>query len=278
MHSCSITNLSARSPYADALSPTPLLQSSQMGKSKGRDCVPQRRHGPCTLAPRRKPKGSPCVLSKACETCAKWRCASHCDCALAGKRTGRNAARTKADAVAANVQKETPAEAAAPQVAPPVGRMPNMGFQSLKPKEWYAAAFDAVKAASHVVCSSYQYDHKGLTELFLKQLGGRSRDFSLLLLVDKECFEKGTPPRQHKMLGDLRKAGAMVVLCRGTAKTGSMHGKSLVADRRSAFVGSANLTDKSERNGELCWVLRGQPVLETLQFLREECAGGTAWQ
>ena len=54
-----------------------------------------------------------------------------------------------------------------------------------------------------------------------------------------------------------------------------MHGKSLVTDRRFAFVGSANFTDKSERNGELLWQLRGMPVLDTLDFLQEECSKGT---
>jgi len=53
-----------------------------------------------------------------------------------------------------------------------------------------------------------------------------------------------------------------------------MHGKSLVTDKRFAFVGSANFTDKSERNGELLWQLRGMPVLDTLDFLQEECSKG----
>ena len=257
-----------------------------MGKSKGRDCVPQRRHGPCTLAPRRKPKGSPCVLSKACESCGKWRCATHCDCGLAGDRTGRTAARVRADAKAqaavearvAKVREETAAEVAAPRVAPPVGCMPNLSVECFKPKEWCVAVLDAVEAASHVVCSSYQYDHTGLTDLFLKRLRPRSADFSVVLLVDKECFEKGTPSRQRKRLSDLREAGAKVVLCRGTAKTGAMHGKALVVDRRIAFVGSANFTDKSERNAELCWRLRGTPVLDTLEFLNEECLRGEVWE
>jgi len=80
------------------------------------------------------------------------------------------------------------------------------------------------------------------------------------------------------MLSDLRKAGTEVVLRRGAAKTGAMHGKALMADRRSAFVGSASFTDKSERNAELCWRLRGPPVLDTLEFLKEECLRGEVWE
>ena len=55
-----------------------------------------------------------------------------------------------------------------------------------------------------------------------------------------------------------------------------MHGKGSVADRRVAFTGSANFTDKSERNSELCWCLRGPPVLDTLGFLSEECQRGAS--
>ena len=174
----------------------------------------------------------------------------------------------------AGAAEETPEEVAVPRVAPPQGRPSTDRFERLTPVEWYAAALDAVKAASHVVCSSYQYDHTGLTNLFLKRLQTRSRDFSLLLPIDKECFKEGTPRGQRKAVLSLKKAGAKVVLCRGSRTAGSMHGKSLVTDRRFAFVGSANFTDKSERNGELLWQLRGMPVLDTLDFLQEECSKG----
>ena len=80
------------------------------------------------------------------------------------------------------------------------------------------------------------------------------------------------------MLRNLRRAGAEVVLCRGTVATGAMHGKAIVVDRRTAFMGSANLTQKSERNGELLWRMRGPPVMDVLEFLEEERQGGTALQ
>jgi hypothetical protein len=96
----------------------------------------------------------------------------------------------------------------------------------------------------------------------------------LVLLIDKECFEEGTSRGQPQAVVALKKAGAKVVLCRGTRTTGSMHGKSLVIDRRFAYVGSANFTDKSERNAELLWQLQGKSVLDTLKFLKEECVNG----
>jgi len=48
----------------------------------------------------------------------------------------------------------------------------------------------------------------------------------------------------------------------------------VVTDRRMAFMGSANTTTKSLRNGELCFRLRGPPVLDVLQFLQQERDGG----
>jgi len=93
-------------------------------------------------------------------------------------------AKAAVEARVAKVKEETAAEAAAPRVSPPVGCMPNLSVECFNPKDWCVAVLDAVNAASHVVCSSYQYDHKGLTDFFLKRLGGRSADFSLVLLVD----------------------------------------------------------------------------------------------
>ena len=147
--------------------------------------------------------------------------------------------------------------------------MPEVSVERLQPREWYCAMIEAVRDASEVFSGTYQYDHTLLNDVFLQRLGG-NRAFDLILLIDKECFENRTPYRQRPMLNNLRRAGAEVVLCRGTVSTGSFHGKALVVNRRTAFVGSANLSQKSERNGELCWRMRGPPVLDVLEFLEEE--------
>ena len=113
----------------------------------------------------------------------------------------------------AGAAEETPEKVSVPRVAPRQSRPSTDRFERLTSVERYAAALDAVKAASHVVCSSYQYDHTGLTNLFLNRLQNRSRDFSLLLLIDKEFFKEGTPLGQRKAVLSLKKAGVKVVLC-----------------------------------------------------------------
>lgn len=151
-------------------------------------------------------------------------------------------------------------------------------MERLRPVLWYRAMVAAVGNASQVFSGSYQYDHVALNDMFLRRLAPGGAAFELILLVDKECFDKGLPPRGRTMLRNLRRAGAEIVLCRGTAATGSFHAKALVVDRRTAFLGSANLTQKSERNGELCWKMRGPPVLDALEFLEEERQMGTSLQ
>ena len=164
-------------------------------------------------------------------------------------------------------------------VAGPAGPMPQLSMERLRPPEWHRAIVEAVATARHVFSGTYQFDHTLLHETFLRRLSScRLRPFELVVLVDKECYEKGTPSRQGTMLRNLRRAGAEVVLCRGTVATGAMHGKAIVVDRRTAFMGSANLTQKSERNGELLWRMRGPPVMDVLEFLEEERQGGTALQ
>ena len=64
------------------------------------------------------------------------------------------------------------------------------------------------------------------------------------------------------------------MLCRGTPSTGASHAKVVVADRKAAFIGSANTITKSLRNGELCFRLRGPPVMDVLQFLQQERDAG----
>ena len=83
-----------------------------------------------------------------------------------------------------------------------------------------------------------------------------------------------TAYHQRPRLERLRRAGATIVLCRGTPTAGAFHAKAVVIDRRTAFIGSANTTTKSLRNGELCFRLRGPPVLDVLQFLQQERDGG----
>ena len=232
---------------------------------------------PCTLS--RKNLDGPISLRGPCSKCNERRCRTHCRCGRNSTAVGRAAGRPSPTTTVAPLPKAKakgmpkaigqPPQAAPVVVQRPVGRMPDVSVERLQPNAWYCAMIEAVKDADEVFSGTYQFDHTLLNDVFIQRLGGK-KAFDLVLLVDKECFGNGTPPRQRTMLNNLRRAGAEIVLCRGTVSTGSFHGKALVVNRRTAFVGSANLTQKSERNGELCWRMRGPPVLDVLEYLEEE--------
>ena len=122
-----------------------------------------------------------------------------------------------------------------------------------------------VSTATHVIIASYQFDHGRLTDLLLSRLAS-PKPFELVLLMDAESYGLRAPLQQRRRLNSLQRSGAELVLCRGTPSTGTLHAKALVADRRTAFVGSANLTEKSARNGELCFRMWGPPVLDIMHF------------
>jgi hypothetical protein len=220
--------------------------------------------------------------------CNELRCASHCWCARNGLRTGRNAARAGARSpapIAKAVAKAkakaqaapAPAAAAAPPPPAPVGRSPGLGVDVMAPGEWYTAMVASVNAAREVIIGSYQYDHEELTNILERRLRGRE-PFDLTILVDQEMYNSKKPPGSRGRLDRLRRLSAELVLCRGTPSTGSFHAKAVVVDRRHAFVGSANITNKNSRNAELCFRLKGPPVADILQMLHNEKARGFAAQ
>ena len=176
-------------------------------------------------------------------------------------------AKAKAKAKAAHV-----AAPPAPALAP-VGRMPDFSMDVMRSDEWYASMLVCVQIAHHIIIGSYQFDHGDLTNALLHRLNDRYA-FELVLLVDQEMYAGKVLFHQRPRLELLRRAGAEIVRCRGTPSTGSFHAKALVADRRTAFVGSANFTGKSTRNGELCFRVRGPPVVNILQYLENERALG----
>ena len=148
-----------------------------------------------------------------------------------------------------------------------------MAFEVMAPEAWYAAMIGSINGAREVAVGSYQYDHAGVTDALERRLNGNAA-FDCVVLLDREMHGLRSPVHQRPRLERLRRAGATIVLCRGTPATGSFHAKAVVTDRRTAFIGSANVTGKSCRNGELCFRLRGPPVLDVLQFLQREHANG----
>ena len=140
---------------------------------------------------------------------------------------------------------------------------------------WWGNLLQMVRHASRVVVASYVYDHPRLTQILLQRLGDSSC-FELVILVDKEMFEQRSAYYERPRLDSLRRAGAVIELCRGSGRLGSFHKKVIVADRRTAFLGSANFTLKSEDNDELLLLLRGPPVQDILRDLEQR--KGVAWR
>ena len=153
---------------------------------------------------------------------------------------------------------------------PPPQDYSNVAFPSVS-SDW------ADREASEIIIGTYQYDHEALANLLEHRLRSRQA-LDLTILLDREMYTGKTPHGQRALVDRLKRLSAEVVLCRGTRATGSFHIKAVVADRRTAFVGSANITNKSARNAELCLVLRGPPVAKILEILHNEKARGFTLQ
>ena len=132
-----------------------------------------------------------------------------------------------------------------------------------------------IASAHHVIIGSYMFDNEALTSALERRLADSS-DFDLTIMVDREMFLLRQPVRQRPRLDRLRRAYAQVLLCRGLPPLGSFHYKAVVLDRRTAYV--ANLTYKADTaNEELCWRLRGPPVLGVLARLERQRQRGELW-
>ena len=212
-----------------------------------------------------------------CGKCSQLRCRSHCQCARDGSLSGRTRGHPTPASVArasAKAKAQPKAAASPPPVQPaspvlavaPVGRAPALHVDVMDASRWWASLLQTVREASCVVIASYSYDHPRLTQTLLQRFGDSSR-FELVLLVDKEMFLQRSAYYERPRLESLRRAGAATELCRGSGRLGSFHKKVLVA--RTAFLGSANLTLKTEDNDELLLVMRGPPVQDILRDLEQ---------
>ena len=170
------------------------------------------------------------------------------------------------------VAPQIPAPSAVSATAP-VGRPSPLAVEALDVADWWQCILDELREATRVFVATYVIDHAGLCAMLERRLSGRS-EFHLEVLIDKESLESRTSVHQRPRLDALRQAGAEVYLCRGHVPRGSLHMKMLVLDRRVAFVGSANLTQKSLSNGELTLRVRGPVVSDFLaQGLAEKGRG-----
>ena len=216
-----------------------------------------------------------------CTHCGQQRCRTHCRCARDGTASGLAMGRPSAAALAKATAKAQPKQAAAPRPAPaplavaPVGRASPLQVEVMDPEAWWTSLLQTVRGSTSIIVATYTYDHPDLTRTLLGRLADAS-NFDLLLLVDKEMFEARTTYHEHARLDSLRRGGATVELCRGHGPRGSFHKKILIADRRTAYLGSANFTKKSEDNDEDRIFLRGPPVQDLLRRLDQR--RGTVWE
>lgn len=215
--------------------------------------------------------GNPISMRVACKRCGEMRCRAHCRCARSNKLEGRARARD-----VTTVQR--PREAAVVEsaaVAGPVGRPAHLAFEYLSVAEWWAKLLVELRSAEEVVLVSYVLDHPKLVETAARRL--RTRSMSVRVLVDQEALGDKLAPHEKPRLRELQKAGADVLVCRGVARLGRLHGKAAVLDRRVAFAGSANLTAKSEANVEFCYRLAGPPVADLLEMISAVAVRGRCW-
>ena len=210
--------------------------------------------------------------------CKERRCRTHCRCGRRGSAKGRGAARpapkASPKARAAPPASASPRRVLALPTPPPIGRPAALSLEVLSATAWWTQLLRDVNGADEIAMSSMVYDRSDLTSLLLRKLSRGS--CRVVLVVDKEAFEAQPPvaPRQAARLRALANAGADVALCSGAARYGRLHGKALVCNRRVAYTGSANLTEKSSANDELCFCLRGPQVADILSFITSARARG----
>ena len=227
---------------------------------------------PCTLS--RARRGQAISIRGPCQQCGERRCRTHCKCGRDGSATGWAAGRP----ATALPQPRAPS-AAAPvevEVVAPRGRPAALALEVLTATAWWAALLGAVSGADEVLVATFLFDHSGLTDLLLRRLRSRS-PCVVTILVDREGMAERTCRHQRPRLRELRAAGADVYLCRGPGRFGRLHLKALCVDRRTAFTGSANLTEKSLQNEEMHLKMVGPPVPSILEQILRAQRQGDLW-
>lgn len=249
-----------------------MAQQKKKCPSKGKVCLGVFR-STLKCARARDKSGLPIVLNKDCAHCGEQRCRAHCKCGRdeSKKARGRSAPRGHFGKSAC------PAPALPASIPPPVGRASVPSCTLLATGAWYTELGNALASASEVQLASYMYDNATVQSLLFKRLQGRS-DFQLDVYIDSEIFAGSNPRCQKPRLRALRSAGARIHICKGGGPQGSFHAKAVVIDRRYLYTGSANLTQKSHNNEELCFKVTGPAVLQVLARLAEQRQKGKLWK
>ena len=158
----------------------------------------------------------------------------------------------------------------------PQGRASSQSLKLLTVSDWYGQLCSAVGEASEVELGSYMYDNVALHQTLLRRLRGRA-SFSLSVYIDAGSLKGKTPKMQKPRLEELLAAGAKVFRCGGVKASGLFHCKAAVVDRRYLYTGSANFTENSRGNEELCFKITGPVVHDVLEKLNCQKLKGKPW-
>ena len=120
------------------------------------------------------------------------------------------------------------------------------------------------------------YDHPRLHSALVASLG-QTVPCKVRVWVDEASFRMKACYYERPRLAALHAKGALVHLCKGPGANGCYHTKVVVIDRRIAFTGSANVTNKSEKNAELVFLMKGPPVLQIMETLATDTAAAVEW-
>lgn len=192
-----------------------------------------------------------------CHVCGERRCRTHCACGRGGVVSGRRAGRPCRTIVAPRVPPRTSALS-------PIGRPSAASVEVLCLEAWFDSLYTDIGSAREVVLASYVFDHSGITRALVHRL---REPVTVCVLVDEASLHERTCRGMRARLAELSSAGATIVSCRGEPPFGAMHIKAVCLDRRMAYTGSANLTNKALSNRELVMRLKGPPVREVLNAL-----------
>ena len=254
--------------------------------SKGKQCKPvDAATAPCKRS--RDGQHKPIVLNKACPRCNEWRCKAHCKCGRNGEAKGRHAPRGSKPLASSNAPQSMPTcsvhrhnsavqlPLANPQPTEPPIQHAQLVVDTLVGKHWISKVVEDIGKSSTVTIASYSFDHPVVHRALMDRLKGHDK-FTCEILVDKEQYETGGSSYMAPRLRSLQKAGALIFLCHGPARTkrgrkasthGSMHLKLMLVDGEIAYHGSANYTLAAERNWDCVVRLVGHPVIDMLGML-----------
>ena len=163
------------------------------------------------------------------------------------------------------------------ELPPPIGNPSAVSVEVPTLAEGWDLLDQAVHDAKYLLdVASLMYKHLRLQSALVVSLG-RTIPCKVRVWVYEESFREKACYYERSRLAVLHAKGALVYLCKSPGRNGCHHKKVVVTDRRTAFTGSANATNKSEKNAELVFIMKGPPVLQIRETLAMVMAAFVEW-